>query len=391
MTSTKFLQPKFDSFPPELTKLSRWVGFDMSKRPLCPSNPSSLASINEPSHWASFNETKTVIGINNCVGLGIVLNGDGLVGFDFDGSVKDGIPDDSVLDLLQWHQVQYIEFSPSGRGIRAFGYADQKKFSDWPFRGRRGTVQNLAVEIYADQRFLTVTGHVIRNEGVSLIHELPQLLGKIHPSHLQKTTDEHKGNLQYSSVYHQSSSVGDDAIADLIPVSCIPNGHGQRHYCLFRLARYLRGLFPNTPKTELRNIVQYWHQISLPNIRTKEFAISWHEFFTAWEKIKHPYGATLNVLLDGADEDISCLVSKFGYGGVMQKLLQTCMKLQRHSDGKEFFLSARKAGELVGLHFTDASRLLQVLVADEVLILVKKGKGLKASRYKINKEVLCTI
>ena len=177
----------------------------------------------------------------------------------------------------------------------------------------------------------------------------------------------------------------------MIPVSCIPNGCGQRHHCLFRLARYLRGLYPNVPIQDLRIVVQRWHQISLPNIRTTEFAISWQEFSVAWEKIKYPFGSTLDAILEGDDEDTSELVRKFGYGGLMQKLLQTCIKLQRHSSDEPFFLSARKAAELLEIHFTDASRLLQVLVADEVLILVTKGKGLKASRYRINTEALCTI
>ena len=388
MTSSSFLKPNFELFPTELTDLQRWVLFDNRKRPLRPSNPVSMANVKEPSHWSSFDVAKAAFKAGGCSGVGIVLNGDGLVGFDLDRCVEDGCPDPHALELLDKHNVGYVEFSPSASGIRAFGYVDPTEFPAWPFKGRRGMIGDTAAEVYADQRFLSTTGHIIRNEGLRRVQELSQLLEKIHPVHLQKTAEDYKSNLQYSSVALLSSSVGDDAIADLIPASCIPSRHGERHHCLFRLARVLRAKFPDASAEACRQIVQQWHDLSLPYIRTKEFAISWAEFKVAWVKIKYPMGSTLTGILSGEDVDITAIAQRFGYGKTTQALLQICLKLQRNSPETPFFLSVRTAGGLLGIHHTDACRLMGLLVSDGLLDLVSKGSGLKASRYLINSEAL---
>jgi hypothetical protein len=42
------------------------------------------------------------------------------------------------------------------------------------------------------------------------------------------------------------------------------------------------------------------------------------------------------------------------------------------------------------MHFTDASKILQTLVSDKILKVVKKGAGSKASRYQLlNMEDIC--
>jgi hypothetical protein len=388
MTLNPFLQPKFDFFASELTQLPRWVLFDVDKRPLRAEPPDSLANIKEPSHWTSFDVAKAAFEAGRYSGVGIVLDGDGLIGFDLDHSVDDGCPDTHALELLEKHNIRYIEYSPSGSGIRAFGYGDPTEFPDWPFKGRRGVIGNIGIEIYAYQRFLTVTGHIICNEGLCRVQELPQLLDKIQAIHLQKTAEDYKSNLLYSSVALLSSSVGGDSIAHLIPASCIPCRHGERHHCLFRLARVLKAKFPDSSYEVCREIVRKWHHLSLSFIRTKEFTISWAEFKVAWEKVKYPMGSTLDSILRGEDVDVTEIAQRFGYGKTMQALLQICLKLQGNSRDAPFFLSVRTAGGLLGIHHTDACRLMGLLVSDGLLDLVSKGSGLKASRYLLNSEAL---
>jgi TPP-dependent trihydroxycyclohexane-1,2-dione (THcHDO) dehydratase len=58
------------------------------------------------------------------------------------------------------------------------------------------------------------------------------------------------------------------------------------------------------------------------------------------------------------------------------------MALQKHEGDKPFFISARVAGDLAGVHYTDASKMLAAFVTDGVLELVKKGAGKVASRYR---------
>lgn len=60
------------------------------------------------------------------------------------------------------------------------------------------------------------------------------------------------------------------------------------------------------------------------------------------------------------------------------------MALQRKVGmGEEIFLSCRKAGCVLGLYHQDASILMRCLVEDGWLILVRKGTGMKASRYLV--------
>jgi len=56
--------------------------------------------------------------------------------------------------------------------------------------------------------------------------------------------------------------------------------------------------------------------------------------------------------------------------------------LQAHHGDAPFFISARQAGDVLGIHFTDASKMMAALVTDGVLQLVSKGVGKVASRYR---------
>ena len=70
------------------------------------------------------------------------------------------------------------------------------------------------------------------------------------------------------------------------------------------------------------------------------------------------------------------------YGEKTERLILICRQLQSHAGEREFFLSSRQAGDLVGLHFTDASKVMSCLVYDGILELVKRGAGNQASRYR---------
>lgn len=59
-----------------------------------------------------------------------------------------------------------------------------------------------------------------------------------------------------------------------------------------------------------------------------------------------------------------------------------CAKPCKAMRDAPFFISARQAGEVLGVHFTDASKMLSALVADGGLTLVSKGAGKVASRYR---------
>ena len=107
------------------------------------------------------------------------------------------------------------------------------------------------------------------------------------------------------------------------------------------------------------------------------------EYEDQWGRVKHPYGATLKIILDGIDfsAPLPTWIQALGYGKAATRLVHVCIALQCHEGDEPFFISARQAGELIGMHYTDASKVFTTLVADGVLSLVSRGSGTRASRY----------
>lgn len=83
-------------------------------------------------------------------------------------------------------------------------------------------------------------------------------------------------------------------------------------------------------------------------------------------------------------EQLASRFSELGYQESGQRLIRICAALQAHHEPEPFFLASRQAGELLGMHFTEAAKMLVALVADGVLTLISKGAGMKASRYRFS-------
>jgi len=113
-----------------------------------PTDPATGENIDstKPKNHKHFDEA--VAALRPGIGLGIVLNGDGLIGVDRDGCVgPDGaLTEDAAASVSAFGS--YAEYSPSGRGIRiiARGVLPPRD------RKRDGN------EIYDADRFLTITG-----------------------------------------------------------------------------------------------------------------------------------------------------------------------------------------------------------------------------------------
>ncbi|WP_228217574.1 hypothetical protein [Aromatoleum toluclasticum] len=182
----------------------------------------------------------------------------------------------------------------------------------------------------------------------------------------------------------QSSSVSSVSSVGMVLRQHLPTAAGERNRQLFDLARHLKGLMPDATKAELRAIVTDWHSLALPNIGTSDFTESWGDFTRGWESVRIPYGSVLNRVLEGIDmtESAPESLKLLGYGERALALCRICKELQRNAGEEPFFISSRQAGNLVGLHFTDAAATLSAFVADDVLQLVKRGSGKQASRYR---------
>ena len=327
-------------------------------------------SVTKPSTWSSFAQAKATYEQGGFDGVGFVLNGDGVIGIDIDKCIKDDLIDKRANSLLHQIQASYVEISPSGTGLRAFGYGNLTN-------GRkRGIVDGLNLEIYSTARFLSVTGNTLCKQGLQPLVGLNVLLTK-----LNAPTEDTNSNSSVSSVSSVDKNFN-------WPVQVIPTAYGQRNKCLFQLARWLKGTEPDASTERQRWLVQRWHSDHINNIQTKSFSITWAEWITSWEKVKHPYGKKLDVCLTNLP-NIPSHINLEDFGEKGKLLFRICMALQaKESADQPFFISCRVAQDLINVHYTDAAKFLSAFVTNKWLRLVSKGSGRHASRYLIDYEIL---
>jgi primase-polymerase (primpol)-like protein len=86
------------------------------------------------------------------IGLGFVLNGDGIVCLDVDQCLDErGRLTQGAAALLDLAGTTYVEVSPSGKGLHVWGRAELTQ-------GRRVSFRGQSVELYPSGRYMTVTG-----------------------------------------------------------------------------------------------------------------------------------------------------------------------------------------------------------------------------------------
>lgn len=130
-----------------MTSRDRWVRRSARKAPLTVRG--RYASSTNEATWCSYRDAvRSRVG----VGLGFVLNGDGIVCIDLDHCL------DSQGRVAAWAQAvldalpaTYVEVSPSGDGLHVFGLASVT-------RGRHVRLDGGRVEVYGTGRYLTITG-----------------------------------------------------------------------------------------------------------------------------------------------------------------------------------------------------------------------------------------
>lgn len=110
------------------------------------------ASSTDASTWSSFAEASQS---DAGVGLGFVLNGDGIGCYDLDHCFVDGAPSAEAVEFIKAIKPFYVEVSPSGDGLHAWVYAEKAQ-------GFRRRIDGLNVEFYTHARYLTVTGKHVR-------------------------------------------------------------------------------------------------------------------------------------------------------------------------------------------------------------------------------------
>lgn len=160
-----------ESIPAELKAIPRWLLWKLEQRAGKPTKTpyqacGTLAKVNDPSTWTDFDSALAAYLKGGFSGIGIVLiDDDDLVGIDLDKCLNPvtGELDPDAARIIN-DLPSYCEVSPSGRGLRLFG------FGTLPQGGRRKG----HVEMYESGRYLTVTGNRF-NGHAALAHITPEL------------------------------------------------------------------------------------------------------------------------------------------------------------------------------------------------------------------------
>jgi hypothetical protein len=187
MGGQMMLTPITSNIPQELKALPRWLtwraevhtpGEKPRKVPYNAAALNSKASSTDPATWSTFEQAEAAYAeregdADAFTGVGFVLDGDGVAGIDLDDCVTDGKPDPAALQLLGDLNAAYIEISPSGTGLRGFGYAPPL------VTGARGKVDGLKVEVYSAGRYLTLTGHTLKTGPLTPLRGFAELATRI--------------------------------------------------------------------------------------------------------------------------------------------------------------------------------------------------------------------
>jgi hypothetical protein len=173
----------------------------------------------------------------------------------------------------------------------------------------------------------------------------------------------------------------------------LPERAGRRHDLIFDFARRLKGIPGlDDSATALNSYIAEWHRQALPVIRTKDFLTTQIAFWDSWKNAKTPltdegFWGLINESLKSPDPK---WFENWFFPPCGKRLFRVCQALQQHAGSEPFYLSARKAGEAVGVAAKDGHALLKLLVRDGRLQMVEKGTykdGMATTWRCLNKEL----
>jgi hypothetical protein len=168
----------------------------------------------------------------------------------------------------------------------------------------------------------------------------------------------------------------------------LPKTTGTRNKQIFELARAIKGLprYADADAMTLLPLVQYWHGEGIRRgvIETQTFDDTMADWLNSWPKVKFPKGEDpMTRVVQLAQQKKPQAAKQFDTEAV-RLLVGICYHLQKATGDNPFFLSCRKAGEIIQVSHVQASKYLSMLVSVQLLKLVGKaepGPGQQAQRY----------
>jgi putative DNA primase/helicase len=140
----------------------RWVCYDANKAPI-DVRTGKYAKSTDPSTWTTYDVAKAYADRRGLPGVGVVFNGDGIVGIDLDDALESIGDDEDGAPMYKRHayavhlmnlNTSYAEVSPSKTGIHIIGTATIPQSLKQPLEG-------IGVEVYATARYFTFTEDII--------------------------------------------------------------------------------------------------------------------------------------------------------------------------------------------------------------------------------------
>lgn len=127
-----------------------------NKAPRSPKTGFNIAS-SKPQTFGSFEDAKRAYQTGKYTGVGVLLTDNGIIGVDIDNypELFKAKPEIKAWAQLAIKHGHYCERSPSKSGLRLF------MRGELPGAGRK----HEGLEIYQTNRFLTVTGHIVKVSG----------------------------------------------------------------------------------------------------------------------------------------------------------------------------------------------------------------------------------
>lgn len=171
----------------------------------------------------------------------------------------------------------------------------------------------------------------------------------------------------------------------------LPTEIGTRNQKIFLLARELKSLpeFSESEPMELIGIVKEWHKRALPHIRTKEFEETKIDFLKAWPRITHKIGEEPMTAITKkaySAKPPKIALEKYPDNPQLQIFVSLCRELQRTGGQDSFFVSCRKAAEILHTSSMTISRWFFLLESDGIVKTIEKGGTARnprnASRYQ---------
>lgn len=386
---------KFSKIPAWLCAIPRWVLWrdENGKKVPCSVRNGRKISITKQENCWTFDQAVEALKSQPASGIGIVLNGDGLVAVDLDDCLtQDAQLMPGVQDLLYQLGATYVEVSPSGRGLHVFGFTNEPSH-----KGVHSELAGINVELYSDLRYVTVTGNRIGPVDVdrceSILPGYGALLTSLTDNSIRSAANsenqltQETQDIQDVQDSHDAQDVqarvgGHSFSMENMPVTCHVDHPGQRNRKCFELARWLKSEDPGARVEDFRWAVELWHAKFKDKMGTQNFHETWVDFCYCWGKVKKPFGCVLDeqmknlpVLPDSMQHH------EFGPSG--DKLLRLCVGLAQRSQDGNFFLSGHAAAQAIGQSPQWIYKLLGASTQCGYLKLLKKGKRHSASEYRL--------